>query len=51
MFHHGQGFNEGHYTSILRKDGNLYKADDATITKSSWSRNSKDIYILFYEEK
>jgi len=51
VFHHGPGFNEGHYTAVLRKVGKFYKANDATISKCPWPRNSKDLYLLFYVEK
>jgi len=51
IFHHGNALNEGQYTSVLRKDGTLFKANDTTISKCSWPRNSKDVNILFYVER
>lgn len=51
IFHHGENSQSGHYTAILRKDGKFYCANDGTISKVSWPRNSKDLYMLFYTEK
>ncbi|RYX87045.1 hypothetical protein EON73_02200 [bacterium] len=50
-FHHGNNFHMGHYTSIVRKNNEFYRTNDGTVTKESWPRNSKDLYLLFYIEK
>lgn len=51
IFHHGTELKGGHYTVILRKNGNFFRANDGTIEQCSWPRNSKDLYYLFYVEK
>jgi ubiquitin C-terminal hydrolase len=50
IFHHGETVSKGHYTAVVRKNKHWFKADDNTISKCSWPRNSKDIYILFFEK-
>lgn len=53
IFHHGSRFSEGHYTAIVRKDNNnFFKANDRNVNIcKKWPNNSKDIYVLFYEQK
>lgn len=50
VFHHGKTASGGHYTAVIRKLKYWFKADDTRISKCSWPRNSKDIYILFFEK-
>lgn len=52
VFHHGANFGHGHYTAIVQKENkNLFKADDRAVNIcKKWPSNSKDIYVLFYEE-
>uniref|UniRef100_A0A6P7FBK3 Ubiquitin carboxyl-terminal hydrolase 17-like protein D n=1 Tax=Diabrotica virgifera virgifera TaxID=50390 RepID=A0A6P7FBK3_DIAVI len=52
VFHHGPRLTEGHYTAIVKKGTQFYKADDVNLSVCKrWPNNSKDIYMLFYEEK
>lgn len=50
IFHHGQFLraNNNHITAIVRKEDILIRADDRSISKCTWPRSSKDMYIVFY---
>lgn len=50
IFHYGETVSRGHYTAVVRKNKHWFKADDSIVSECSWPRNSKNIYILFFEK-
>lgn len=53
IFHHGTRLvdSSNHYTAIIRKNNMFIKANDSILSKCSWPRQSKDLFVLFYEIK
>ena len=39
-----------HFISMCSKDSSWIEADDTQVTKKQWSRDAKNIYILFLEK-
>ena len=51
IFHHGDDWDGGHYTAMLRSEESKWiKTDDLEVNKSNWPKNAKDMYILFLEK-
>lgn len=51
IFHHGNFMEGGHYTSMVKVKNNWIEANDLSITKRNWPRNSKNVYLLLLQEK
>lgn len=50
IFHHGNYWNEGHYTNMLRQNNQWYHISDNNVTKKQWPKGAKNVYILFLEQ-
>lgn len=51
IFHQGESFNDGHYVTMLRGNGNSWiLIDDLIIEKQRWPRNAKDAFVLLLEQ-
>lgn len=51
ILHHGSSIQNGHYTSILKKNTKYYYADDERVQQFRWSESFQDIYVLMYTRK
>jgi hypothetical protein len=53
--HHGDSQRQGHYTAMVRHEGDWWKADDSKITKMASfavvaEESARDCYILMFEK-
>lgn len=50
IFHSGPNIYEGHFTNMLRQDGNTWtEVNDVQFKKKTWPKSAKNVYILFLE--